>query len=52
MMLNCNEGVTRIVRGEPETLYAVRRINRAGGYATQDLINRMEQYRIKKLSER
>lgn len=52
MMLNCNEGVTRIVRGEPETLYNVRRINRAGGYATQDFINKMEKYRIKKLSER
>lgn len=52
MMLNCNEGVTRIVRGEPETLYAVRRINRAGGYTAEELVNKMEKYRTKKLSER
>ena len=34
IMFTCNEGVSRISRGKPESLYKLKRINRSGRYDT------------------
>lgn len=41
VMFTCNEGVSRIRRGKPETLYKLKRINRSGGYDTQTVMSKI-----------
>ena len=40
--LSCNEGVSTIKRGRPETLHLLKRINRSGRYDTQTLLQKLE----------
>lgn len=42
IMFTCNEGVSRICRGKPETLYKLRRINRSGLYDTQTVMSKID----------
>lgn len=41
MMFTCNEGVSTIKRGKPESLYKLKRINRSGLYDTATVINKI-----------
>lgn len=38
MMFTCNEGVSYVTRGKPESLYKLKRINRSGLYDTATVI--------------
>lgn len=38
IFFTCNEGVSRIRRGAPETLFEVKRVNRAGNMSTEQLL--------------
>lgn len=42
MMFTCNEGVSYVTRGKPESLYKLKRINRSGLYDTATVINKIE----------
>lgn len=41
MMFTCNEGVSYVTRGKPESLYKLKRINRSGLYDTATVINKI-----------
>lgn len=41
MMFTCNEGVSRITRGKPESLYRLKRINRSGLYDTETVMKKI-----------
>lgn len=41
MMFTCNEGVSTITRGKPESLYKLKRINRSGLYDTATVMNKI-----------
>lgn len=41
MMFTCNEGVSRITRGKPESLYRLKRINRSGLYDTETIMKKI-----------
>lgn len=41
MMFTCNEGVSTITRGKPESLYKLKRINRSGLYDTTTVMNKI-----------
>lgn len=41
MMLTCNEGVSTIKRGKPDSLYKLKRINRSGLYDTATVMNKI-----------
>ena len=41
IMFTCNEGVSTITRGKPESLYKLKRINRSGLYDTATVMNKI-----------
>lgn len=41
MMFTCNEGVSAITRGKPESLYKLKRINRSGLYDTATVMKKI-----------
>lgn len=41
IMFTCNEGVSRITRGKPESLYRLKRINRSGLYDTETVMKKI-----------
>ena len=45
LFLTCNEGVSTIKRGAPETLFRVCRVNRDGAYSSADLVARLDNFR-------
>ena len=42
LMFTCNEGVSTIYRGKPDSLYKLKRINRSGQYDTATVMNKIE----------
>ena len=40
--LTCNEGVSTIKRGHPESLHLIKRINRSGNYDTQTVLQKLK----------
>lgn len=44
MMFTCNEGVSTVTRGKPETLYKLKRINRSGLYDTATVLNKISKH--------
>jgi peptidoglycan/xylan/chitin deacetylase (PgdA/CDA1 family) len=42
-LLSCNEKVSVIEKGKPETLHCLGRFNRAGSYTTKELMNKLTQ---------
>jgi len=42
VMFTCNEGVSIIKRGHPESLYKLKRINRSGMYNTETVFSKIE----------
>lgn len=44
MMFTCNEGVSVVRRGSPESLYKIRRINRDGNMSSDELIKKIESF--------
>lgn len=42
VMFTCNEGVSRICRGKPETLWKLKRVNRSGLYDTQTVMSKIK----------
>ena len=41
IMFTCNEGVSTITRGKPESLYKLKRINRSGKYDVETVMNKI-----------
>lgn len=41
MMLTCNEGISTVTRGKPESLYKLKRINRSGLYDTATVMKKI-----------
>lgn len=42
VMFTCNEGVSTICRGKPETLYKLKRVNRSGLYDTATVMSKIK----------
>lgn len=42
VIFTCNEGVSRICRGKPETLWRLKRVNRSGLYDTQTVMSKIK----------
>lgn len=42
IMFTCNEGVSVIYKGKPESLYKLKRINRSGKYDTQTVFDKIK----------
>ena len=41
VMLTCNEGVSVVRQGEPDSLYALKRYNRSGNITTQEFVKKV-----------
>lgn len=41
VMFTCNEGISKITRGKPESLYKLKRINRSGLYDTATVMSKI-----------
>ncbi|HIU21785.1 MAG TPA: polysaccharide deacetylase family protein [Candidatus Limadaptatus stercorigallinarum] len=44
IFLTCNEGVSVIRRGAPETLFQVKRVNRDGALTSSEVVSRLEKF--------
>lgn len=42
LMMTCNEGLTTVTKGKPESIHYVRRYNRSGKLSTDEFINKIK----------